>query len=104
MNRYPDKREKNGKKLIGFLMVLFVLGLGIGIGTLISDRVDATAPPGDSRLEMQKNGKPVAGEDVLALSRAFEEVSNRLEPAGSRFSSNIVRRVGCHKSHSLLAR
>ena len=60
-------------------MILCVLGLGIGIGTLVSDRVDATTPPGDSRLEMRTDGKPVAGGDVLALSRAFEEVASRME-------------------------
>jgi len=81
MNEQPDKRKKRGKRFLGFFMILFVLGLGIGIGTLVSDRVDATAPPNDSRLEMQTDGKPVAGEDVLALSRAFEEVASRMEPA-----------------------
>jgi serine protease Do len=80
MNERSEKRGQKGKKILGFFMVLFVLGLGIGIGTLVSDRVDAVAPPGDSRLEMQADGKPVAGEDVLALSRAFEEVAKRLEP------------------------
>jgi serine protease Do len=81
MKDLPDKRGKRGKKILGFFMVLFVLGLGIGIGTLVSYRVDATAPPGDSRLEMQTDGKPVAGGDILALSRAFEEVASRMEPA-----------------------
>ena len=81
MNAQPDKRWENGKKLLGFFMVLFILGLGIGIGTLVSDRVDATAPPGDSRLEMRTDGKPVAGGDMLALSRAFEEVASRMETA-----------------------
>ena len=81
MNAQLEKRGTRGKKLFGFMMVLLVLGLGIGIGTLVSDRVDATAPPGDSRLEIQKDGKPVAGGDVLSLSRAFEEVSSRMESA-----------------------
>jgi serine protease Do len=81
MSDRPDNNGKSGKKLLGFFMVLFVLGLGIGIGTLVSNRVDATAPPGDSRLEMQADGKPVAGEGILALSRAFEEVAVRMEPA-----------------------
>ncbi|MBN2318086.1 MAG: trypsin-like peptidase domain-containing protein [Acidobacteria bacterium] len=80
MNEKPDKRGQRGKKLFGFFMVLFVLGLGIGIGTLVSDRVDAVAPPDDSRLQMQTDGKPVASEGVLALSEAFEEVANRLKP------------------------
>jgi serine protease Do len=79
MNAQPEKRGIGGKKLFGFIMVLVVLGLGIGIGTLVSDRVDATAPPGDSRLEILKDGKPVAGGDVLALSSAFEEVASRME-------------------------
>jgi serine protease Do len=81
MNGQPDTREKRGRRSLGFFMVLFVLGLGIGIGTLVSNRVDATAPLGDSRLEMQTDGKPIAGGDVIALSRAFEEVANRMEPA-----------------------
>jgi len=81
MNAQPERNGTSVKKLFGFFMVLVVLGLGIGIGTLISDRVDATAPPGDSQLEIQTDGKPVAGEDVLALSRAFEEVASRMEPA-----------------------
>ncbi len=80
MNERPDKHGRRGKKLLGFLMVLLVLGLGIGIGTLVSDRVDATAPPGDSRLQMQTDGRPVVSEGILALSEAFEEVANRLKP------------------------
>ena len=81
MNEPLDRIGKSGKRLLGFFMILFVLGLGIGIGTLVSDRADATAPPGDSRLEMRADGKPVVGADVLSLSRAFEEVANRMEPA-----------------------
>ncbi len=94
MNENPDTRgKKGGGKLLGFFMVLLVLGLGIGIGTLMSDRVDATAPPGDSSLEMQTDGKPVAGEDVLALSRAFEQVSSRMEPAVVNINTQeVIRR------------
>jgi serine protease Do len=80
MNERPDKHGRRGKKLLGLFMVLLVLGLGIGIGTLVSDRVDATAPPGDSQLQMQTDGRPVVSEGVLALSKAFEEVANRLKP------------------------
>jgi serine protease Do len=71
--------QPGGKRLFTFLMVLFVLALGIGIGTLISYRVDATGPA-DSQLQMQTDGKPIAGGAVLALSQAFEEVSSRIEP------------------------
>jgi serine protease Do len=80
MNKHPNESGSTSKRLFGFLMVLFVLALGIGIGTVISYRVDATGPA-DSQLQMQMDGKPVAGGAFLALSQAFEEVSNRVEPA-----------------------
>jgi len=75
-----DSVRSGGNRLFSVLMVLFVLALGITIGTLISYRVGATGP-GDSQLQMQSDGKPVAGGAVLALSQAFEEVSNRIEPS-----------------------
>lgn len=80
MNTQPNDSRKTGKRLLTFGMVLLVLALGIGIGTLISTRVDATGP-GDSQLQMQSDGKPVAGGALLALSRAFEEAANRVEPS-----------------------
>jgi serine protease Do len=80
MSRQPNEQVRSGKRLFGFLMVLFVLGLGIGIGTIISHRVDATGP-GDSQLQIQTDGKPLAGGAFLALSQAFEEVSKRVGPA-----------------------
>lgn len=79
MSRQPESSRK-GKRLLGVLMVLFVLFLGIGIGTLITDRVDATGPA-ESQLQMQSGGKPVAGAPALALSEAFKEVANRAKPA-----------------------
>jgi len=79
MIKQPDEGILKGKRLLGFLMVLLVLALGIGIGTLISYRVDATGPA-DSQLQMQSDGKPIAGGAFLALSQAFEEVSNRIKP------------------------
>ena len=68
------------ERLLSFTMVLFVLVLGIGIGTLISNEVSA-AGPAESQLQMQTAGKPAAGGAFLALSQAFEEVSNRIGPS-----------------------
>jgi serine protease Do len=79
MGKQPNENAKNGKKIFTFLMVLLVLAIGIGIGTLISNRVSATGP-GDSQLQMQSDGRPVAGGAFQALSQAFEEASNRIEP------------------------
>jgi serine protease Do len=78
MSEQTNRSVRAGKRLLTFVMVLFVLGLGIGIGTIISHRVGATGP-GDSQLQMQTDGKPVVGGAFLALSQAFEEVANRVE-------------------------
>jgi serine protease Do len=71
---------KPGKRLVSFLMVLFVLTLGIGIGTLITYRVGAVGP-GDSQLKIQTDGKPLVGGAALSLSQAFDEVAKQVEPA-----------------------
>jgi serine protease Do len=78
MSEQPNGNARTGKRLLTIAMVLFVLALGIGIGTIISRRVDATGP-GDSQLQIQSGGKPVASGAVLALSQAFEEAANKVE-------------------------
>jgi len=75
-----SKEPRPGNKLISFLMVLFVLTLGIGIGTLITYRAGAQGP-GGSQLKIQTDGKPLVGGAAIALSQAFEEVARRVEPA-----------------------
>jgi serine protease Do len=80
MNNVLGGFVRPGKRLVSFLMVFAVLALGIGIGTLISYRVDATGP-GDSQLKMQSGGSPIAGAAVLQLSQAFGDVAKRVEPA-----------------------
>ncbi|MBN1569093.1 MAG: trypsin-like peptidase domain-containing protein [Acidobacteria bacterium] len=78
MSEESKATARTGKRLLTFVMVLFVLALGIGIGTIISKRVDATGPA-DSQLQMQSDGKPVAGGAILSLSQAFEEAASRVE-------------------------
>jgi serine protease Do len=100
MSRQPNERVPGGKRRFGFLMVLFVLGLGIGIGTIISHRVGATGP-GDSQLQIQTDGKPLAGGAFLGLSQAFEEVSKRVGPAVVNINTEEVitnRRGGLGQS------
>jgi serine protease Do len=89
-NRYSHDL-KPGKSLISFFMVLFILTLGIGIGTLISYRVGAVAP-GDSQLRVQTDGKPLVDGAALALSQAFEEVANLVEPAVVNINTEAVVR------------
>jgi serine protease Do len=80
MDKQPNGSDAKSKRLLGVLMVLFVLAIGITIGTLITNHASATGP-GDSQLQMQTDGKPIAGGAYLALSQAFEEVSKRIAPA-----------------------
>jgi serine protease Do len=80
IDKQPNESERKTKRLFGFLMILVVLAIGITIGTVISYRVGATGPS-DSQLQMQTDGKPVAGGAYLALSQAFEEVSKRVSSA-----------------------
>jgi serine protease Do len=93
--RTSDKRA--GKRVVAFLIVLFVLGLGIGIGTLITYHVGASGP-GDSQLKIQNDGKPLAGNTVLGLSQAFEAVAKRVEPAVVNINTEEVVKVSGRRS------
>jgi len=86
------------KHLMSFLMVLFVLTLGIGIGTLITYRVGAVGQ-GSSQLKIQTDGKPVAGSAVLALSQAFAEVAKHVEPAVVNINTEEVVRVSRRRNN-----
>lgn len=77
---YELRGKTYASHLVTFFVVLFVLSLGIGIGTLISHRVVAVGP-GDSQLKIQSGGTSTANSGVLALSQAFEEVAKRVGPA-----------------------
>ena len=79
MNNQTNEKGWSKKRVLGFLMVLFLLAVGIGIGTLITDRVSATGP-GDSKLEMQPAGKPVSSA-LQAFSQAFVDVADHVGPA-----------------------
>jgi serine protease Do len=80
MSKQPHEIRLSGRRVLNFLMIFSILAMGVLMGTLVSYRVDATSP-GDSQLQIQTDGKPVAGGAILALSRAFEEVSNRVAPS-----------------------
>jgi serine protease Do len=86
------------KRLVSFFMVLFILTLGIGIGTLITYRVGAVGQ-GGSQLKIQTDGKPVAGSAVLALSQAFAEVAKHVEPAVVNINTEEVVRVSRRRSN-----
>lgn len=77
---YEPRGKTYTSHLVTFFVVVFVLSLGIGIGTLISHRVVAVGP-GDSQLKIQSGGTSLASSGALALSQAFEEVAKQVGPA-----------------------
>ncbi len=80
MSNEPNQNTRQRRPLVSFFMVLFVLSLGIGIGTLITYRAGAVGL-GGSQLKIQTDGKSIAGGSVQALSQAFADVAKRVEPA-----------------------
>jgi serine protease Do len=86
------KISTSHNRLVNFLLILFVLTIGIGIGTLITNRATATGP-GDSQLKIQTDGKPLVGGPVLALSQAFEEVADHVEPAVVNINTEEIRKT-----------
>jgi serine protease Do len=92
MSTEITSEKRTGKRVLTFLIILFVLGAGIGIGTLITYRVGATGP-GDSQLKVQTDGKPLIGNAVLGLSQAFADVAKRVEPAVVNINTEEVVKV-----------
>jgi serine protease Do len=93
-----NRRPRKG--LVSFLLVLFTLTLGIGIGTLITYRVGAVGA-GDSQLRIQTDGKPLVGGAVLALSQAFEEVTRKVEPTVVNINTEEIVRLRRGRTQSL---
>ena len=93
MNNQTNEKGWSKKRVLGFLMISLVLAVGIGIGTLTTDRVSATGP-GDSKLEMQPAGKPI-NSALQAFSQAFEDVANHISPAVVNINTEeIISRQG----------
>ncbi len=92
MSYETGKARATQKRLVSFFVVLFVLSLGIGIGTLISHRVVALGE-GDSQLRIQSAGTSPTSGPALALSQAFEEVTRKVGPAVVNINTEEVVRV-----------
>jgi serine protease Do len=88
---YESRAGGFARHLVSFLVVLVVLGLGIGIGTLITHQVVAVGP-GDSQLKIQGGSPSAASNAVQALSVAFEEVAKRVGPAVVNINTEEVVR------------
>ena len=92
MTYEPHGERPSKRHLVTFFVVLFVLSLGIGIGTLISRRVVAVGP-GDSQLKIQSGSGSSSSGAALALSQAFEEVAKRVGPSVVNIATEEVVRL-----------
>ncbi len=90
---YKSRIGNISRHATAFLVVLFVLGLGIGIGTVISHQVAAVGP-GDSQLKIQSSGALPASATIQAMSTAFEDVAKRVGPAVVNINTEEVIRAG----------
>jgi len=97
MSNELSRYTRPPKKLVSFFMVLFILSLGIGIGTLITYQVGAVGQ-GGSQLKIQADGKSAAGSAVQALSQAFADVAKRVEPAVVNINTEEVVKVSRRRS------
>jgi serine protease Do len=89
---YQPRPGSISNHLISFFVVLFVLGLGIGIGTLISHQVGAVGP-GDSQLKIQGGGAASTSATIMSLSAAFEEVAKKVAPTVVNINTEEVIRA-----------
>jgi serine protease Do len=92
MDSETGKGSRPSKHAVFFLLFLFVLTLGIGIGSLLTYRAGGVAR-GDSQLKIQTEGKPLVGPEVTALSRAFSTVAKEVEPAVVNINTEELVRV-----------
>jgi len=97
MSTEITSEKRTGKRVIPFLIILFVLSVGIGIGTLITYQVGASGP-GDSLLKIQSDGKPLVANTVLGLSESFEAVAKRVEPAVVNINTEEIVRISSRSS------
>ena len=86
---YQAREQRLSRHLVSFFVVLFVLCLGIGIGTLITHHAVAMGP-GDSQLKIQSGGTSLASPGIQAMSQAFEEVAKRVGPAVVNINTEAV--------------
>lgn len=82
------------KKGLTFLALLITLGLGIAIGTIVSEGVLSAEESGIEQLRVQGEGKPLTLDRELSLAEGFSQVAKTIEPAVVNINTSaIIRRA-----------
>ena len=82
------------KKRLSFLFLLTALGVGIVIGTLVSDQVSSAAKDPDDviLLSVQEAGAPLVSSAATDLAEGFSRVVKQVRPAVVNISTTAVIR------------
>ena len=83
---------------VTFLVMLFVLGVGITIGTLISIRVDAERPE-VAQLKMTSSARPLNIDPPAVLSQGFAEIAAQVGPAVVYIKTESILRRNQRNPH-----
>ena len=83
-----------------FVALLITLGLGIAIGSIVSDGVMSAERGTVDKLKMQGAGDPVALGKEVSLHEGFARVAETVEPAVVNISTqSIIKSSGQQNPH-----
>jgi len=88
------------KKLIYFVLVTFALLLGVGIGTIITNKASANREPVADQLKIQGEGTPLTVNNKVQLSQGFSAVSQAVGPAVVNISTTSRVRARTSRGNS----
>ena len=91
--KFNIKEFVTSKEGITFLALLFAVFVGIGIGTLVPDRVLSAAQDGSvTLLRTEPDGTPLVLDEAVSLMEGFARVAKTVEPAVVNVSTTAVVR------------
>lgn len=79
------------KKGLTFVLVMITLGMGILIGTIVSNQVSSVATASQAnQLKIQGEGEPLALNRTVSLAEGFADVAKAIEPAVVNISTTAI--------------
>jgi serine protease Do len=89
-------RSRSG---LAFLVLLITLGLGIAIGTIVSDGVFSAEQKPAGELKAVSDAEPLVAGEVTTLQESFRKVADLVEPAVVNISTRTVVEVSRQNPH-----
>jgi serine protease Do len=82
------------RKGLTFLVLIITLGLGITIGTIVSDEVWSAEQEKVAQLNIQGEGTPVVLSEEVSLREGFARIANVIEPAVVNINTQSIIESG----------